>query len=83
MTRLSIERLFSEPPLTGTLPGSLQFAADGSYIAYLQLAREDRERMDLWRWDRDSAVSGCWVEATTLTETASTLTPAVKAERER
>jgi dipeptidyl-peptidase-4 len=81
--KLTVERLFSDPPLAGTLPTNLQFSPDGSFVAYLKVADDDRERMDLWRHDIDTATSHCWINATELATSSSDLSAAELAERER
>jgi len=83
MIRLSVERLFSDPPLTGALPASMKFAPDGSYLAYLRSADDDRLRLDLWRYDLDHRSGSCWIDARRLLSADSKLTDAEKAERER
>jgi dipeptidyl-peptidase-4 len=81
-TRLSVERLFDNPPLTGRLPVQLKFSPDGRHVAYLQTADDDRERLDLWRLDLTSGERRCWLNARELLRDA-VLTNAEKAERER
>ena len=81
--KLSVERLFSDPPLTGTLPSNLRFSPDATFIAFLKLAEDDRERMDLWRHEIDSGVSECWINATQLVASLDDQSVAEKAERER
>lgn len=83
MSKLSVERLFSDPPLTGTLPTSIKFSPDGSFIAFLRTAEDDRERQDLWRLDVADRSSRCWLDARKLSDSGATLTLAEKAERER
>ncbi len=81
--KLTVERLFSDPPLTGTLPTNLKFSPDGNFIAFLKVADDNRERMDLWRYTIDSGISECWINATKLVVPAGKLSVAEKAERER
>jgi len=83
MARLSVERLFSEPPLTGTLPSAITFAPDGSYFAFLRAAEDNRERQDLWRYDIASRTDALWLDARTLGGSGELLSDAEKAERER
>ena len=83
MVDLTVERLFGNPPLTGTLPTRLKFAPDGRYIAYLKAASDDRERLDLWRVDLDGGEHRCWLNAAELPAGDAVLSDAEKAERER
>ena len=83
MAELTVERLFADPPLTGTLPSSLQLSPDGQTVAYLRLADDDRERMDLWRYRVDERRHERWVNAADLLERTGSLSDAEKAERER
>jgi dipeptidyl-peptidase-4 len=83
MPRLTVERLFDSPPLTGTLPAQLKFAPDGSYVAYLKAADDDRERLDLWRMDLDTGEAALWLNGASLIDAGAHLTDAEKAERER
>jgi dipeptidyl-peptidase-4 len=81
--KLSVERLFGSPPLTGRLPGQLKFSPHGDYLAYLRPADDDRERLDLWRVDLPAGTHRRWLNATALA-TGGTVPSAVeKAERER
>ena len=57
MSQLTVERLFSEPAINGELPSHMKFAPDGKRIAWLQVAEDDRERLDLWMYDVDAAVT--------------------------
>ena len=83
MAELTVERLFSNPPLTGTLPSEVKFAPDGSYVAYLKPGTDDRERLDLWRMHLDSGEHELWIDASTMIEPDEVLSEAEKAERER
>jgi dipeptidyl-peptidase-4 len=83
MARLSIERLFSEPPLGGALPAGIRIAPDGSYFAFLRAADDNRERQDLWRYDLTTRAATRWVDASRLVGSGETLSDAEKAERER
>lgn len=84
MTRLTVERLFSDPPLFPGLPRSPRFTPDGAHVAYLRLADDDRERLDLWRVDLATGRHELWVDSARLAGAAAGAeTEAEKAERER
>lgn len=81
MTRLPVQRLFADPPLTGRPPVQVKLAPDGSRVAFLRPAQDDRERLDLWCWDRASERLEERVNASSWDDGA--LTAAERAERER
>lgn len=83
MAKLTVERLFSNPPLTGTLPSEVKFSPDGSYLAYLKPAADDRERLDLWRMHITSGATELWIDASTIVDPNEPLSDAEKAARER
>lgn len=45
---LTLERVFANPPLAGTLPRALALSPDGAHIAYLKPRADDQLRTDLW-----------------------------------
>ncbi len=82
--RLSVERLFGDPPLFRNLPTGMQIAPDGCYFAFLRTAEDDRERLDLWRCEASGSAPRCWVRATQLSSSSDAeASAAEKAERER
>ena len=81
MTRLPVRRLFADPPLGGRPPTQLKVAPDGSRVALLRPARDDRERLDLWCWDRASGRLEERVNAAAWKDGVPTA--AERAERER
>ena len=91
MAKLTVERLFSDPPLFGRLPQNPLFTPDGQYVAYLRVAPGDRERLELWRVDLGHGMHECWVDdarlarvrATADAATSAAPTAAEQAERER
>ncbi len=83
MKTLTVERLFSDPPLTGALPNSVKFSPAGDALAFLRVADDDRDRQDLWRFDLNSKDISCWLDARRLIDPDATMTDAEKAERER
>ncbi len=87
MSDLTVERLFSDPPLTGKLPSNLQFSPDGERIAYLKTADDDRERTDLWQYSIASGEHRLWLNAAEIldskTAESAAESAAEKASRER
>ncbi len=86
MAELSVERLFSDPPLFGALPQSPQLAPDGNHVAYLRQAPDDRERLDLWRLNLETARHEPWITGDAVLAALGEVAEATaeeKAERER
>lgn len=81
MTRLSVKRLFDDPPLAGRPPTQVRIAPDGSRVAFLRPAQDDRQRLDLWCWDRASGRLEERVNAAAWKD--GVLTAEERAERER
>jgi dipeptidyl-peptidase-4 len=46
--KLTIERIFASPPISGSTPRLLKLSPDGRYATMLKPRAEDRERFDLW-----------------------------------
>ncbi len=80
--RLTAERLFSDPPLTGALPRDVRVAPDGRFLTCLRVADDDRERVDLWGADLARGTLQCWLNATRLPG-AEAPSADERAERER
>jgi len=49
--RLSVERVFSDPNLSGPTPIQMRFSPDGRRITYLRPKDENDEILDLWAYD--------------------------------
>jgi dipeptidyl-peptidase-4 len=82
VSRLTVERLFDSPSLSGTLPSAVRFAPDGARVAYLANPPEDRNRLDLYCYDIAARETQRWIDASRVTA-AGEATAAEKAEQER
>jgi dipeptidyl-peptidase-4 len=51
---LTFDRVFASPSLDGTQPRSDKISPDGRFLTLLRNRTEDRERYDLWAFDRQS-----------------------------
>jgi dipeptidyl-peptidase 4 len=51
---LSLERVFASPSLNGPAPRGMKLSPDGRYLTLLRNRESDRERYDLWGFDRQS-----------------------------
>ena len=80
--RLTAERLFGNPPLTGEMPREVRVSPDGRFASWLRVADDDRERLDLWGADLATGRPECWLKATDLPR-AATAGAAERDERER
>ena len=50
----TFERVFASPSLDGPSPRQAKLSPDGRYLTLLRNRENDRERYDLWAYDRDS-----------------------------
>jgi dipeptidyl-peptidase-4 len=48
--RLTIERLFADPALTGPSPRAVELAPDGSRVTFLKGRDDDQHQLDLWEF---------------------------------
>lgn len=52
--QLTLERVFGSPSLDGPAPRLAKLSPDGRYLAVLRNRPDDRERYDLWAFDREA-----------------------------
>lgn len=50
---LTFERVFASPSLDGPAPRQAKLSPDGRYLTLLRNREDDRERYDLWAYDRE------------------------------
>ncbi|MCB0356352.1 MAG: S9 family peptidase [Bdellovibrionales bacterium] len=81
--KLSIERIFSSPELSGKSPIGVKFSPDGKRVTYLQAKSEDAEVLDLWEYSITTGEKRRLVDANELTKGDDNLSEEVKARRER
>lgn len=84
---LTINRVFASPSLSGPVPRGVKLSPDGKWLTVLRNRADDRERYDLWGYDRDlkDNPGGQWrmlVDSTALSGNR-TLSEAEKMQRER
>ena len=82
MSQLSLERIFSAPPLGGVLPSAAKLSPDGSLLTFLRPADDDRERLDLWCMPTHGGAARCLVNSGSVAGN-SELSDVEKARRER
>src|ERR1700737_1273387 len=64
--KLSIERMFAAPDLSGATLRSPQISPDGRLVAYLRGSERNKDRLDLWAYDITSRHHHLLVEAARL-----------------
>jgi len=79
---LTLERVFASPSLNGPAPRGVKLSPDGRYLTLLRNRAEDRERYDLWGYDREKREWRILVDSLKLSSGRS-LSEAEKMQRER
>lgn len=79
---LTFERVFASPSLNGPAPRGTKLSPDGRYLTLLRNRAEDRERYDLWGFDREAGTWSMLVDSLKLSS-GRVLTEAEKMQRER
>jgi len=51
--KLSMDRIYDSPSLSGPTVMGLKIAPDGSRVTFLRGSSDDQYRMDLWEYDRE------------------------------
>ncbi|WP_240310918.1 DPP IV N-terminal domain-containing protein [Altererythrobacter sp. ZODW24] len=51
---LTFERVFASPSLNGSSPRATKLSPDGRYLTLLRNREDDKDRYDLWGYDRES-----------------------------
>jgi len=81
--RLTIERLFAEPALSGPAPRGLKLAPDGTRVTYLRGKDGDQFQLDLWQVEIATGQASLLVDSDWLDARAEVLSPEEQARRER
>jgi len=79
---LSFERVFASPSLDGASPRLAKLSPDGRYLTVLRNRAEDRQRYDLWAFDRETGEWRMLVDSEQL-GSGRELSEAEKMQRER
>jgi dipeptidyl-peptidase-4 len=80
--KLTIDRVYDSPDLSGPRPRLPKLSPDGRYATLLKARPDDRERFDLWAIDTASGAEAMLVDSTKLGSGAE-LSEAEKMRRER
>ena len=84
--RLDIARVFASPALNGPAPRGAQLSPDGRWLTVLRSRADDRERYDLWGYDRKAGHWRMLVDSAKLGANSggsTALSEAEKMQRER
>ncbi|MCZ8324278.1 MAG: DPP IV N-terminal domain-containing protein [Sphingomonadaceae bacterium] len=79
---LTIERVFASPSLSGSVPRGVKLSPDGRWLTLLRNRPDDRERFDLWGFDRSTGQWTMLVDSLKL-GSGRELSEAEKMQRER
>jgi dipeptidyl-peptidase 4 len=79
---LTFDRVFASPSLSGTTPRGVRLSPDGRWLTMLRPREQERERFDLWGYDRKADKWTMLVDSKKLSDGA-TLSEAEKMQRER
>jgi dipeptidyl-peptidase 4 len=80
--KLTIERVFDSPSLSGAVPRLPKLSPDGRYLAVLRNRPDDLQRYDLWAFDRQTRKWLMLVDSQKL-GSGQALSEAEKMQRER
>jgi dipeptidyl-peptidase-4 len=81
--QLTIQRIFSEPDLSGAAPVALRFSPDGRHVSFLRSSGDNIEQLDLWTYNVETGRCGVLVESAGLLTNDRVLSDQEKARRER
>ncbi|WP_379554654.1 S9 family peptidase [Qipengyuania sp. DGS5-3] len=79
---LTFERVFASPDLNGPTPRQAKLSPDGRYLTLLRNRDDDRQRYDLWGYDRETKQWSMLVDSEKL-GTGRELSEDEKMQRER
>lgn len=79
--KLTIDRIFASPPISGSTPRLLKLSPDGHYASLLLPRDTDRERYDLWAMDTSTGAKRMLVDSTKVG--GGEISEAEKMRRER
>ncbi|MBB3926264.1 dipeptidyl-peptidase-4 [Sphingobium jiangsuense] len=80
--KLTLERIYASPDLSGVQPRALRISPDGKLVTLLRNRAKDRDRFDLWAIDTASGKEWMLVDSLKLGSGAE-LSEAEKMQRER
>ena len=81
--KLTLERLFAAPDLSGPSLRGVKISPDGRLVAYLKARDDDKDRFDLWAFDVRQSRDRLLVDSRTLAGADRALSADEEARRER
>jgi len=81
--KLSIERIYSDPALSGPAPRNLQISPDASRVTFVRGKDSDQNQLDLWEYNLRDRATRRLVDSATLEPDGEQVSDAEKARRER
>ena len=81
--KLTIERLFAAPDLSGPSLRGVRFSPDGKLVTYLQGKPEAKDRLDIWAYDPATRKNRLLVDSVALVADEGKLSAEEEARRER
>ena len=81
--KLTIERIFSDPNLSGPSLREIKISPDGARVTFLKSRESDSERFDLWVYDVSTKNSRILVNCDSILVGSENLSDEEKANRER
>ncbi len=81
--RLTIDRLYASPSLSGPSPRGVKFSPDGQRVTFLKARESDSSRYDLWQFDVATGEQSLLVDSQILEPEDVELSEEEKALRER
>lgn len=60
---LPVARIWQAPALLGRMALNAQISPDGQWVAYLRMGEDDRDRVDLWLFERSTGQSRLLIDA--------------------
>jgi len=81
--KLTVERIYADPSLTGPAPRSVKLSPDGKRVTFLKGKEDEQERLDLWEYNLADKQSRMLVDSADLMPGEENLSAEEKARRER
>lgn len=81
--KISLERIYSDPSISGKSPQKLKLSPDGKRATYIQAREDDYNRYDLWQYEVATGKRSMLIDSKALFSGNEELSDEEKARRER